>query len=272
VTTNPSINLTHLAKLELTAQHCTRQIARCLEPGMTEETVASLMRQWLHQHGCNDAMHRPLAWFGDRLSVISRPPRPSLSRLRPPHFPSSSRLEKGQPFALYCAPRLGELVAESLHCGSMGPSTDYQQLLSRAAHIEALLLRAINQSHTLAELTDLVRQLAQLQDLQLCQNGLGGDWIRSYSPVPDLGQHHKGLMEKVVEFTGNHAPAHLPKATLPAPQDAPLAHGLWIVQLWFTPPFGEAGSQAAGMRRLLYITPQSKACWLNLTQTRTQAA
>nr|UVT38071.1 hypothetical protein MERC5_00033 [uncultured bacterium] len=264
---DPCLNLTDLAELERLAQRCTDSIAQCLEPGMTEEAVASLMRQWLRQHGVSDALHRPLAWFGERTRLPALPSRPSLTRLRPVYFPTSAKLEAGQAFTLYCAPRAGELVAEAVRCGSLGSHPGYQQLQLKVAHIKALLLQAVNQQQSLTELTQLMEQLAQAQNASLCQSGIGGSWIRPYSSSPELGQNHQGLMEKVVDLTGNQAPAHLPDSPLHLSTDAPLTPGLWIIQPWL-----DSGSLGAGMRALLYIAPQGKACWLNLPHTQTKAA
>lgn len=264
---DPVINLSDLAELERLAQRCTDSIARCLEPGMSEENAASLMRQWLRQHGVDDALHRPLAWFGERTRLPAHAARASLTRLRPSHFPSHAKLESGQAFTLYCAPRAGELVAEAMHCGSMGSHPAYQQLQLKVAHLKALLLQAVNQQQSLADLTQLVEQLAQAQGTHLCQQGIGGNWIRPYSATPELGQQHQGLMEKVVDLTGNQAPAHLPAATCPQAPEQALSPGLWVIQPWL-----DNGKLGAGLRALLYIAPQGKACWLNLPLTQTKAA
>lgn len=264
---DPHINLSELAELEHLAQACTDSIARCLEPGMSEEAAASLMRQWLRQHGVDDALHRPLAWFGERTHLAVQPTPSARTRLRPAYFPTSSKLQTGQAFTLYCAPRSGDLVAEAMHCNSLGSHPAYQQLQLKVAHLKALLLQAINQQQSLAELNRLMQQLALAQSTRLGQNGIGGDWIRPYSSRPDLGQNHQGLLEKVVDFTGNQAPAHLPTSLVDAAIDAPLAPGLWVIQPWL-----DNGQLGAGMRSLLYIAPQGKAAWLNLSHTHTKAA
>lgn len=260
------VNLSELNALEQLAQACTHAIAQCLEPGMSEETAASLMRQWLHEHGCEHSGHRCLAWFGDRTHQASTMPAGVGTRLRPAHFPTRKRLEAGAAFALYCAPKTSQLLAESLYCDSAGLNPCYQQLRFQVGHLKHLLIRAINAGQTLDELTRLMQQLAQAQGTQLCLQGATGGWIRPYRYAPNTGTPHHGLLEKVVDLTGNQAPAHLPAADTSLAGSLSLTTGLWIIQPWL-----DDGYQAAGLRELLYIGADGRASWLG-THPQKQAA
>lgn len=251
------VNLSELNALEQLAQACTHAIAQCLEPGMSEDTAASLMHQWLHEHGCEQSGHRCLAWFGERTHQASLVSPSARARLRPAHFPTHTRLEAGAAFTLYCAPKTPQLMAESLYCDSAGLNPAYQQLRFKVGHLKHLLIRAINAGQTLEELTQLMQQLAQAQGTQLCLQGATGGWIRPYSHSPNTGNPHHGLLEKVVDLTGNQAPAHLPAADTSLAVDSRLTTGLWVIQPWL-----DDGYQAAGLRELLYIGHDGRASWL----------
>lgn len=258
-----STDLTQLAELEQLARECTQRIAACLEPGMTEETVASLMRQWLHQHQCDASVHRPLAWFGNRSNLKAG----KKLAVRPSYFPTDKRLKEGQSVVLYCAPRRGELVAESIKCISFGSNLAYRQLTLQLAHLKPLLLRAINQQQTVAELTHLVRQLASTQGASLEDTTISGHWLRPFTSQPDLGTGDTGILHKVVELAGSKAPHHLPaSADMPA-QDNPLSPGLWVLQPWLN-----CNSAGAGFRQLVYINSQGQAEWLTHSTSQIQAA
>lgn len=260
-------NLDALARLEQLARHCARNIAASLEPGMTEETAASLLRQGLRQHGVTDLPHRPLAWFGDRTRLAGAPANSGFASLRPGYFPGERKLEQRHPFALYCAVRKDGLVAEAFHCDSLGTHPGYQQLLAKTGHLKTLLLHAVNQRQPLGALTHLAHQLAQAQGLVLCDGGIAGTWLRPYHAQPESGFLQQGLLGKVVELTGNQAPAHLPDTAMSQPADLPLAPGLWVVQPWL-----DDGHLGAGLRSLLYISAHGKAGWLNPAFFQTRAA
>ncbi len=264
-----TINIHQLAELEMLAQQCTQSIAACLQPGMSEETAASLMRQWLHEHGLESTLHRPLAWFGERTASAMLPQKNSLAHLRPNYFPTQTKLQEGQPFVLYCALRSGDQVevAESFHCNSLDTHHGYQQLCLKLSHLKTLVMRAINEQQTLRELNELVAHLAQTQGVNLQQQAISDDWVRPYSDQPNMGQTHRGLVHKVVSFTGNNAPAHLPSAAIEQAFDEPLGAGIWVVQPWIL-----SGNLGAGSRDLLYIDEQGQASWLTDIHQQTQAA
>lgn len=263
-----SINLSELAELEQLARKCTLIISRSLQPGMTEEAAVDLMEQWLRQHGIKQQTHQPLAWFGSRLKLASHPPHNLSLWSKPEYLPSATRLEKNQAFALYCAPRIGNQIAESLHCDNVGTSPTCQQINLQLAHIKRLLLQGINQRKSVAELTYLIRQLATAQGATLSQNGLGGNWVRPYTEQPDIGTiNDTGLFERVISLKTEKTPRHLPTSNTALHASKPLPSGLWIIQPWL-----DNGQLAAGMRRLLYIKPSGKATWLNSYCKQSEAA
>lgn len=259
------VNLSELCELEQLAKACTHAIAQRLEPGMSEATAASLMRQWLHQHGSEQSTHRCLAWFGNRTHLASKA-HPTRASLRPAYFPTQTRLEEGATFSLYCAPKTTQLLAESLYCDSYGLNPSYQQLCFKVGHLKHLLIRAINAEHTLSELTLLMQQLAQAQGTLLCLQGTAGGWMRPYSYIPNSDSQQHDPLEKVVTLTANQTPAYRRGADSTLAGNRRPATGLWVIQPWL-----DDGFQAAGWRELLYIGNDGRASWLG-TQFQKQVA
>src|SRR4051812_9042088 len=48
------------------AYDCVTSIEKRLEPGMTEQEAALMLREDLHRRGVKDWFHTPMAWFGER--------------------------------------------------------------------------------------------------------------------------------------------------------------------------------------------------------------
>lgn len=255
-----SLNLNDLSDLEALARRCTQHIGAVLEPGMSEQDAASLMREWFKQQGVNDQMHRPLAWFGRRTALSGRSswlPRPGV---RPDYYPSSRSLRDGDAVALYCAPRLNGLCAEAIRCMSHGANPAYQRLTHQLADFQHRLAEAIDSGQTIAQLEALMHGLASRQQLHLRHRRPPVlDWLRPYDGQPDTGYADTRLVDRLASITGNPLPAHLPTSGVPIARNQPLAEGVWVIQPWLSD-----NQYGAGLRSLLKVEHRS-VCWLNPT-------
>lgn len=259
---NMSKKINDLEKIEQLAQQCTRAISASLQPGMSEQDAASLMREWLKQQGVTEHLHRPLAWFGQRTALSDRSGWLQRPGIRPEYFPSNTSLRDGMAVALYCAPHHQGVAAESLHCTTVGINPTYQSLLNDVDQLRDRLAAAIGADQSIDFLQGLMQRFAAGRQLRLRhQQQPLVDWLRPYSISPDLGYADKRIVDKLVGLTGNPLPAHLPTSQIPICRHSPLATGLWVIQPWLV-----REHRGAGFRALLNISDHNgdrQAQWLN---------
>jgi peptidase M24-like protein len=260
-----------LSNLEQLAQQCTRAISASLQPGMSEQDAASLMREWLKQQGVTEHLHRPLAWFGPRTALSGRSGWLQRPGIRPEYFPSNTRLREGMAVALYCAPHHQGVAAESLFCTTSGINPNYHSLLADTDALRDRLASAIGAGQSIESLEGLMLRFAARHQLRLRhQRQPLVDWLRPYSISPDLGYADKRIVDKLVGLTGNPLPAHLPTSQIPICRHSPLAAGLWVIQPWLV-----REQRGAGFRALLNISQQDdglRTQWLNEPLPRTSSA
>ncbi|MDF1781306.1 MAG: M24 family metallopeptidase [Alcanivoracaceae bacterium] len=253
-----SLRIKELAEAELLAKRCTQAIAAILEPGMSEQDAASLMREWLKQQGVTQHLHRPLAWFGQRTALAGRSgwlPRPGI---RPDYFPSDISLRDGMAVSLYCAPSIEHKAAESLLCTTIGQNPDYARLTADVAELQTRLHDFVSQSRSIQALEEMMQRFAAGRSLQLAHRRPPVlDWLRPFSISPDTGYADARLVDKLATLTGNPMPAHLPTSQIPLDHASQLTDGLWVIQPWLV-----RDKRGAGFRSLLHVN-NGTVNWLN---------
>ena len=252
------ISISELQDFEALAHEATGRIARALEPGMSEQDAASLLREWLKQQGINDHLHRPLAWFGERTALNGRSgwlPRPGI---RPDYFPGPRTLRDGMAVSLYCAPLQGPLTAESMLCTSIGPNPDYAGLIADSQALKQRLANGIAHADSVRQLEAMMDRFAAGRRLRLRHRQPPMlDWVRPWSISPDTGYASERLVDKLAQLAGTPMPAHLPTSQVPFDRNQPLADGLWVIQPWLL-----RGQRGAGLRAIIHVSA-GQARWLN---------
>ncbi len=127
-------------------------VASELKPGMTEKQAAKMQDIWLRDHGVNDWLHAPFAWFGDRTAFQG-------FKVAVQFLPTNKRLEEDMPFILDNAPVLNGYTADIGYAGVLGQNTILDKILDDLAEHRALILKLIRQGITMSDVSKAVDRL-----------------------------------------------------------------------------------------------------------------
>lgn len=135
---------------------CAEEVAGTLEPGVTEREACRRMRRWLREHGVDDWLHTPFAWFGDRSAFRG-------FRVPTQFLPGGTRLEEGMPYILDMAPVKDGYSADIGYGGVLGENRIWERLDADLAGYRALILGLVRERRTFADVYAEVDALIERQ-------------------------------------------------------------------------------------------------------------
>lgn len=134
-------------------------VAAELKPGMTEKQAAALQETWLRDHGVNDWLHAPFAWFGDRTAFQG-------FKVAVQFLPTNRRLEENMPFILDNAPVLNGFTADIGYAGVLGENPILDRILDDLAPQRAMILELIRQGRAMSDVSKAVDKLILMQGFE----------------------------------------------------------------------------------------------------------
>ena len=147
-----AMQLARFRDVQQLAYRCAEQVARELEPGITERVAARRLGDALRREGVRSFFHQPFAWFGDR--TCFRGFRTPLD-----FFPSDRRLESGMAAILDVAPIRRGFAADIGYSFSCGSNPTVEQGLADLEGFRSLIVEKVNEGQSLGEIYRSVEDL-----------------------------------------------------------------------------------------------------------------
>lgn len=243
------------------AYRCARDVARTLEPGVTEKEAARRMEVFMRREGVRTFFHRPFAWFGDRTAFRG-------FRTKLAFFPTRRRLEPGMPFILDVAPIVDGYVADIGYAAALGENPTVERLNDDLLDARTLILEAVRAQKSF-------RAIYQDVDRWIAERG----YENAHRHYPE-----RVLAHRVVRLEGPVSRRHLlgfgldqyrwliPRAlasrvgpkriTSPLWNDGPESDHPPLPGLWAVEPHIAKGGVGAKWEEILVITERD-AYWLD---------
>jgi Xaa-Pro aminopeptidase len=157
--THDTAELERFREMQRLCYECADTVGATLEPGVTEREACRRMRGWLLDHGVDDWLHTPFAWFGDRTAFTG---------FRFPHqfLPSGKRLTDGMPYILDMAPISDGVCADIGYAGVIGENRIWSQLMTDLAAYRTLIVDRVRERRTFAAIYAEVDELIARQGYQ----------------------------------------------------------------------------------------------------------
>jgi Xaa-Pro aminopeptidase len=134
------------------AYECAVDVAKGLEPGVTEREAAAQLRASLVRRGVSVFFHAPFAWFGDRTAFTG---------FRSPldFFPTARRLERGMPAILDVGPTLDGYAADIGYAFSCGPCPELDRARDDLKPFRSLILSQVRAERSMRDIYEEVDRL-----------------------------------------------------------------------------------------------------------------
>jgi Xaa-Pro aminopeptidase len=147
-----AMQLSRFRDVQQLAYRCAEEVARSLEPGVTEKEAARQLGERLRGEGVRSFFHQPFAWFGDRTCF---------SGFRTPldFFPSDRRLESGMAAILDVAPIRRGYAADIGYAFSCGSNPLVERGVADLEGFRSLILEKVNEGQSLGEIYRSVEDL-----------------------------------------------------------------------------------------------------------------
>jgi Xaa-Pro aminopeptidase len=156
-------DLQHHLEVQQLAYRCCEEIGAGLTAGITEKQAARQMREWLLDHGVDDWLHIPFAWFGDRTAF-----RGFWNPLQ--FLPSNRRLEEGDAFILDVAPVVDGYMADIGYANHFGENDTFDKIFTDLAKFRPFNLDRVKAGRPLAEIWSDVDVLIKDLGYKNCHN------------------------------------------------------------------------------------------------------
>jgi Xaa-Pro aminopeptidase len=157
--THDEAELARFREMQRLCYACADTVGATLEPGVTEREACRRMRDWLLDHGVDDWLHTPFAWFGDRTAFTG---------FRLPHqfLPTGRRLAEGMPYILDMAPISDGICADIGYAGVIGENRIWNRVMTDLAAYRTLIVERVRERRTFAAVYAEVDALIARQGYQ----------------------------------------------------------------------------------------------------------
>lgn len=167
----PEIHLDELDQFrerQQLAYQCVEDVAAKLYPGITEREAVQMMLDWGRDHGVEDWLHKPFAWFGDRTAFDGASFRGirNLGGFNLAFFPTNRKLVENEPFILDVAPVIDGICSDIGYAGCIGHNKILTKLQDDLIEHRELIVKLVKERRNLAAVARAVDDLCRRQGVE----------------------------------------------------------------------------------------------------------
>jgi Xaa-Pro aminopeptidase len=164
----PEIHLDELEEFrarQRLAYQCVEDVAAKLYPGITEREAVKMMLDWGRDHGVQEWLHKPFAWFGDRTAFDGDTFRGlrNMAGFNLAFFPTNRKLEENVPFILDVAPVIDGVCSDIGYAGCLGSNKILTKLQDDLIEHRELIVKLVKERRTMADVAREVDALCRRQ-------------------------------------------------------------------------------------------------------------
>jgi Xaa-Pro aminopeptidase len=172
-------------KSQKLAQRGARHIASLIQEGWSEKTAASLLDQWLMDHGVRSFFHKSFCWFGERTRFVG-------VKTYYDYLPTERRLQGNEPIILDVAPILNGYTSDIGYSTCLGSNAELAKAKEFLRELRGAIPDMASQAASGAKLWQAVDQI-------ITERGYAN--VHSQYPFSVLGHRvHEVLNGKQLSF------------------------------------------------------------------------